>query len=106
MIRYLKTITKYIDDVYCTFRPHIGSSSLWYFAHQLPSVIFYAYQLTHMPMYKTKRHNTRVWDSFTMNDFKKGNLIEFLSKMNAIKRYTFEDAPDGRGYFIGYIDED
>ena len=51
--------------------------------------------------------NTRVYDGMTRNDFKKGTLIEFLYKIEIISQpYNHESDLDGRGYWIGWQNDD
>lgn len=49
--------------------------------------------------------NTKIYDGLNKNDFKKGELIQILYKLKAIKRVEWED-DRFRSYFIGSIEDD
>lgn len=57
------------------------------------------------PHWKNPFWNARVYDGQTRNDFKKGDFALFLYKLRVIKKLNYDD-DDGRGYYIGYLDDD
>jgi hypothetical protein len=68
-------------------------------------LLFLYQRLSGMPLHKTIVWNSKVWDGQTRNDFQRGRFVEFLYKVGAIKQLSYYE-DDGRGYFIGYSDED
>lgn len=57
------------------------------------------------PFWKNPYWNSIVYDGQTRNDFKKGDFLRFLRKLRIIRKFNHED-DDGRGYHIGYLDDE
>lgn len=73
----------------------------------MPWIIRCLFQTPIKPGYKNLYFNTRIYDGCTRNDFIKGNLVQFLYQLGTIKqpKSYHSDHNDGRGYFIGYQDD-
>ena len=100
-------ITRYIDEYIKLLKPPPLCSVWWCLTRYYPSILFYYWQNIFIPKHKTLRYNTSVYDGMSRNDFVRGNLLTFLSKLGAIKRFKVDDPEvDGRWYFIGSIDDD
>jgi hypothetical protein len=81
-------------------------SRSWFWRMHLPYMLKYAFQSLYMHQYKTYYYNSRIYDGQTRNDFIKGELISFLGKLDAIRKYNFDEDPDGRWYWIGNLDDE
>jgi len=79
---------------------------LWAWTLHAPYICRAFIQSFYLPLHKNIMYNHKVWDGQTSNDFKRGHLIEFVYKLGGIKQLSWNDEDDGRGYFIGYSDED
>ena len=55
--------------------------------------------------YKNPYFNVRGYEQLTKNDFKRGNLICLLSKIGAIRKYSYEEDPDSRWFWDWEADE-
>ena len=77
----------------------------WFFMYHLPFVLTCIVQSFNKPLHENLFFNTKIYDGMTRNDFIKGQLVSFLYKLGTIRRYYWED-DDGRGYFIGCLDDD
>jgi hypothetical protein len=83
----------------------LTKKSFW--SYHLPHMIeccFYIVKAGQLD-YSNPHYNSRIYDGLTRNDFIKGNLILFLYKLKIIKQFKYEDDPDGRGYWIGNLDD-
>ena len=80
-------------------------SPKWFFLMHLPYILKCLFSLLYTEAHKTLYWNSKVYDGMTRNDFKKGELIQLLYKIGAIKKYDW-DHDDGRGYFIGLLEDE
>lgn len=82
-------------------------SKWWFFSMHAPYIITCLFQTLYKPHSKNLFFNSKVYDGMNRNHFKYGLMYEFLYKLKAIKRpKSYKDAVDGRGYFIGYEDDE
>lgn len=100
-VRTIKYIVKHIDY------KSLWSSPIWFLTMHIPYIIKSLFDAFTKPYYKNIIFTSRIYDGFTSNDFKNGNLIQFLYKIRAIEQPTsYESSQDCRGYFIGYKDDE
>lgn len=104
MIRTLRTIRYIVNDVQWT---SIYESPWWFLTIHLPYVALCLVQALYRPGYKNLYFNSKIYDGLSRNGFKKGNMIQLLHRLRAIKK---PESPrkdiDGRGYFIGYQNDE
>ena len=98
----LKTI-KFIAKI-ISWR-EIYKAPIWFFKYHIPFILTCIVQAFNKPLHENIYFNHRIYDGMTRNDFIKGELVRFLYKLKAIKQHHYED-DDGRGYFIGCLDDD
>lgn len=77
----------------------------WFLSIHVPYMLRCIWSARTNPMWKNPYWNSRVYDGLTRNDFKKGEFVSFLYKLRIIEKFDYED-DDGRGYFIGYQNDD
>ena len=77
----------------------------WFFRHHLPYILKALYQAFIFPIHKNIFYNIRVHDGFSRNDYIKANLVIDLYRLGIIKQLEYGE-DDGRGYFIGYLDDE
>ena len=120
LLKRVQMIIKSIAEVFKTmqWRTLIGlesysnrmlfrlSTFIWAWTMHTPYIVRAFVQSFYRPLHKNIIYNHKVWDGQTPNDFKRGNLIEFVYKLGGIKQFSWHDEDDGRGYYIGYSDED
>jgi hypothetical protein len=77
----------------------------WALTMHLPWIFKCLVQVPFTANYKNSFFNSKIYDGMTRNDFIKGEFTQFLFKLKIIKRFDW-DHDDGRGYFIGYLDDE
>lgn len=98
----LKTIKYIVEDFNWT---GVFTSPKWFFTLHLPYLYKCLLSLLFKSHWQSLYWNSKVYDGMTRNDFKKGELIQLLYKIGAIKKYDW-DHDDGRGYFIGLLEDE
>ena len=81
-------------------------SPKWWFKTHLPFVSKVITQSFYKPIHENIYYTRTIYDGMSRNDFKKGDLINFLHDVGAIKMFKQEDDDDGRGYWIGCLDDE
>ncbi len=109
----IKSIVKFEDEIQWTalfgraeHKHNKFNSFFWFWTMHVPYLSIAFIHCFYRPLHKNIMYNHKVWDGQTPNDFRRGNLIEFVYKLGGIKQLSWHDEDDGRGYFIGYSDED
>ena len=98
----IKSIGKVCSDIQWD---SLRKSPWWFINIHIPYIVKAFTQSFYLPLHKNIMYNHKIWDGQTSNDFKVGHLIEFVYKLGGIGRLPYVE-DDGRGYFIGYLDED
>ncbi len=103
----IKTFKFIFDFLKQDLRLHdLRESPWWYITMHVPYLAICIVQAFYVrPFYKNRRSERRVYDGISRNGIKKGNVMMFLHSLGCIKQYSWKD-DDGRGYFIGYSDDD